>query len=312
MSLECNFLARLQDRALMFKTVRTFFQERAVLEVDVPILSSTAPIDPYIDILETEASFNQKGYLHSSPEYGMKKLLAQGLHNIYQMSHVYRKEELSPKHAIEFTMIEWYRSPFSFLDLLEETRMLITLFLNDLPYEIIHYSFALKQAHGIDPLLLSVEELALFCKTLGLSIESSDKDVYLSFLWDLAEKTLGQNKLTFITHFPASQAALSNTFEEGGINYAARFECYHQGLELANGYHELTDPKEQRKRLIENSLKRNSLGKSFLPIDNNFLKALESLAGKDFYGVAVGFDRLMMLRHQVHHIQDILPLTWTD
>lgn len=312
MSLECNDLERLRDRAFMFKKVRSFFEERSILEVDVPILASTAPIDPYIDILEMEAFPHQKGYLHSSPEYGMKKLLAKGLHNIYQMSHVYRKEELSPKHAIEFTMIEWYRSPFSFLALLEETKELIHLFLNNLPYEIISYSAALEKTHSINPLLLSLEDLSLFCKNLGLSIKSSDKDVYLSFLWDLAEKTLGQDKLTFITHFPASQAALSNTFEENGVHYASRFECYHQGLELANGYHELTDANEQRKRLIESSLKRASLEKSPLPIDEKFLSALKALTDKEFYGVAVGFDRLMMLRHKVSDIQEILPLSWKD
>jgi lysyl-tRNA synthetase class 2 len=303
---------RLQDRAALFKAVRHFFEERAVLEVDVPILAATAPIDPYIDILETEVFPHQKGYFHSSPEYGMKKLLAKGLHNIYQLSHVYRKEELSPRHAIEFTMIEWYRSPFSFLGLLEETRELINLFLKNLPYELVTYTKVLQDSFSINPLLLSLKELSLFCGNLGLSIESSEQDVYLSFLWDIAEKTLGHNKLTFVTHFPASQAALSNTFEENRVHYASRFECYHQGLELANGYHELTDPKEQRKRLTESSIKRTSLGKSPLPIDDKLLDALLPLQGKDFYGVAVGFDRLMMLRHQVSHIHDILPLSWND
>jgi len=296
----------------MMKAVRSFFEGRYVLEVDTPILTSTAPIDPHIDILETEVSPQRKGYFHSSPEYGMKKLLAKGFSNIYQLSHVYRKGEIGPKHAVEFSMIEWYRSPFSFAQLVEETRELISLFLGDLPYDIVPYGFLLENVHGINPLTCSLEKLSSFCQSLGFYEATSDRDIYLSFLWDLVEPHLGKDKLTFVTHFPASQAALSNTFEEHGLAYAARFETYHKGLELANGYHELTHPEEQKKRLEAALNKRASLSKPPLPLDENLIKALENLRHRDFYGVAVGFDRLMMLRHKVSHIQDILPLSWDD
>lgn len=305
-------LAILQDRAAMFKAVRCFFEQREVLEVDTPMLSKSAPIDANIDILETEAFFNQKGYLHSSPEYGMKKLLAKGLGDIFQLSHVYRQGEVSSKHQIEFTMIEWYRKEFSFSKLLEETKQLIFLFLGELPYQILHYETVLKKEFNITPLSLPLQELSDFCKTLGLDSPSCDRDFYLSFLWDIAEQSLGNHQLSFITHFPASQAALSKTFEEKGNHYASRFECYYHGIELANGYHELTDSKEQFKRLLEQNNKRISLNKKPLPIDEGFLKSLDFLCHQEYFGVAVGFDRLMMLRHGTDHIAEILPLSWDD
>lgn len=302
----------LQDRAAMFKAVRLFFEERGVLEVDTPMLSKAAPIDAHIDILETKAFHNQIGYLHSSPEYGMKKLLAMGLSDIFQLSHVYRQGELSSKHQVEFSMIEWYRSSFSLSELLQETLALIFLFTGKLPYEIVRYDLLLQSKHPIDPLNCSLQELKTYCSELGLQLDSTDRDVYLSFLWDLAEVDLGRGKITCVTHFPATQAALSRIVVEEGISYASRFECYAQGLELANGYHELTDPTEQRARLLEQNSKRISLNKPELPIDEKFLEALHHLKSQDFFGVAVGFDRLMMLRHNTEDITHILPLSWEE
>lgn len=313
MSLACRKAQTiLQDRAALLKKVRTFFEERNVLEVDTPLLSKWAPIDAHIDILETEVLPGQKGYLHSSPEYAMKKLLAKDVGDIFQLSHVFRQGELSSRHQIEFSMIEWYRKDFSFLDLLHETKSLIFLFLGELDYELIRYQDHLKNVHGIDPTILSIEDLATFCSSLGLYSHSEDKDFYLNFLWDIAETKLGLDKLAFVTHFPASQAALSKTFIDNSTSYAGRFECYYQGIELANGYHELTDPKEQEKRLVIQNEKKIALGKSPLPIDPYFLKALEKLSHHEYYGVAVGFDRLMMARHHTKSIEDILPLAWEE
>lgn len=304
--------ATLKDRAAMFKAVRSFFEARGVLEVDTPILSTSAPIDPHIDILETEALPNQVAYLHSSPEYGMKKLLAKGLSDIFQLSHVYRYGEVSSKHHIEFTMLEWYRSNFSFLELLQETQELISLFVGNLPCETVRYERILHTAHSIDPFHSSLDELRTKCHSLGLHTQSEDRDLYLSFLWDCAEPSLGSQGLLCVTHFPASQAALSRVLIEEGVAYARRFEYYYQGLELANGYHELTDPNEQYLRLTAHNEKRKSLNKKPLPIDTGFLQALAVLNSQDFFGVAVGFDRLMMLRHHTREIRDILPLSWGE
>lgn len=294
----------------MFQSVRSFFAERGVLEVDTPMLSPYAPIDAHIDILETQAISDQLGYLHSSPEYGMKKLLAEGLTDIFQLSHVYRQGELSAKHQIEFTMLEWYRSGFSFTQLIQETYALITLFLGQTACTTLRYEEVFQSILSIDPFASSLEDLAQRCLELGLSASSFDRELYLSFLWDQIEPSLGHGRLTCITHFPASQAALSRTFVEDDKQYARRFECYYQGMELANGYHELTDPVEQKTRLIAQNNKRISCNKKPLPIDEGFLHALQQLHDRDFFGVAVGFDRLMMLRHHTHDISTILPLSW--
>jgi lysyl-tRNA synthetase class 2 len=275
------------------------------------MLSKWAPIDAHIDILETKASFTESGYFHSSPEYGMKKLLAKGLGDIFQLSHVYRQGEISSKHQIEFTMIEWYRKHFTFWKLLDETHALMTLFLGQLPHTILRYEEPFQRVYSINPFTSSLQELHELCHTLGFhSPPLEDKDVYLSFLWDQLEPSLGKDHLCFITHFPGSQAALAKTFIEEHQHYASRFECYYQGMELANGYHELTDPIEQKKRLLEQNNKRTSLNKPSLPIDEAFLNALHTLSQEEYFGVAVGFDRLMMLRHNTHHITDILPLGW--
>jgi lysyl-tRNA synthetase class 2 len=312
MSLESKTLQSiLQDRALMFKAVRTFFEQKGVLEVDTPILSKSAPIDAYIDILTTQATPTQPGYFHSSPEYGMKKLLAQGLGDIFQLSHVFRQGEVGTCHQIEFSMLEWYRSNFSFDMLVLETKALIEVFLGQLPYKHTTYAQVLHSCFGIDLLQAPLAKLQSLACEKGFSSDSLDRDVYLSFLWDIAEESLDK-ELTCVTHFPASLAALAKTFQEHGNNYAARFEFYYKGIELANGYHELTDPQEQLKRLKEQNKKRESLGKSPLPLDLDFVQALENLKSQEFYGVAVGFDRLMMLRHNQDHIEKILPLGWNS
>lgn len=310
MSLESSGLkAILQDRAAQFKAVRTFFEQRGVLEVDTPLLSKSAPIDVHIDILTTQATSAHVGYFHSSPEYAMKKLLAKGLGDIFQLSHVFRQGEVGAYHQVEFTMLEWYRSNFSFQGLIEETKALIELLLGPLPFAQVKYTDVLHSAFGIDPLSASVDSLKQLAQELGLTLDSEDRDVYLSFLWDKAEASF-TTSLTCVTHFPASLAALAKTFEEAHQHYAARFEFYYNGIELANGYHELTDPIEQNKRLQEQNAKRQALGKQLLPVDLDFLAALEQLQSQEFYGVAVGFDRLMMLRHNKDNIEQILPLGW--
>lgn len=312
MSLESNSLAAiLQDRALMFKAVRTFFENKGVLEVDTPILSKWAPIDAHIDILQTKATPSHQGYFHSSPEYGMKKLLAKGLGDIFQLSHVFRQGEIGNYHQVEFSMLEWYRSNFSFHKLILETKSLIELFLGSLPYKQTTYAQVLQSTFGIDPMIVPLAHLQHIAKENGFSSDSKDRDVYLSFLWDIAEESLDK-ELTCVTHFPASQAALAKTFEENNTKFASRFEFYYKGLELANGYHELTDPQEQHQRLLEQNEKRVSLGKEPLPLDLDFIKALQHLRSQEFFGVAVGFDRLMMLRHNKEHIEQILPLGWNS
>ena len=212
----------------MFAKARAFFAERNVLEVDTPILGNAAPVDLHIEIIAASTD----RYLHSSPEYGMKRLLAEGIGDIYQLGHVFRQGEVGRLHNPEFTMAEWYRHKFTFEELLEETLDFIRLFLGPLPSRILTY----KQA------------LHLYAKDAPLPAEAEDwdADTKSSYLMGfVVEPQIGNDELTVIIHFPASQAALARTTLVDGELVAERFEIYCRGTELANGYHELTDAAEQ-------------------------------------------------------------------
>ncbi|MCH9631393.1 MAG: Elongation factor P--(R)-beta-lysine ligase [Chlamydiia bacterium] len=287
----------------MLRSVRSFFDKRDVLEVDTPILSKHAPIDSSIDILETMATDQTKGYFHSSPEYAMKKLLAMGAPDIYQLSHVFRKSEQSKKHTIEFTMLEWYRIGFSLEELMSETKELIALFIGDVPCRITDYCSIFKERFNLDPEEDSLQTLQEVSKDFGLFGKDYDRQTYLDFLFDIAEKTFSTDSLVFVTDFPKEQAYLAKTHIKNGKELAMRFEAFYKGYELANGFDELQDSKVQRKRFKASLEKREKMDKPSLPIDEDFLDALDHLP--DCSGVAVGFDRLMMLKTQSHDIKNV-------
>jgi len=275
----CN-VEILKDRAALLTRCRHFFAQRGVLEVDVPILSRSSSVDVYIDPVQAICC-NKPAYLHTSPEYGMKRLLAEGMGDIYQISHVFRDHEAGERHTPEFMMAEWYRLDFGFEQMIQETVDFIHLFLENIPKEREEYSYRDVFVHYISRYPESSEE----------------RDELLAFE---IEPHFGQGRLTVIKGFPPEQAALSQINVQG---IAERFEIYYQGIELANGYHELVDPLEQRDRLLKANQKRGQLGKPALPIDEEFLEALEK-GVSDCCGVAVGFDRLMMLRHQLEDIRE--------
>lgn len=295
----------------MFQAVRRFFSERGVCEVDCPILSRYAAIDVHIDLMQTPTH-----YLHSSPEFGMKRLLSEGMGDIYQLSHVFRHGEEGARHNPEFTMIEWYRLGLPYSRMIEETMDLILLFLPPLPKERLSYREALQKYAGIDYLYMTEKELLDYIRKEQIpaysGIEMEDKDALLNLILAIkVEPHLGSDSLLALTHFPASQAALAKREKKGDEPVALRFEIYTQGLELANGYSELTEHKEQRARFIEDNAVREKKHKSALPIDEYFLSALEK-GLPECCGVAVGFDRLMMLRHHASHIASVIPFAWSN
>lgn len=310
-------VARLRDRAFMLKRARDFFAERQVLEVDCPILSAQASVDPNIDLITALYCQTKRYFLHSSPEFGMKRLLAEGMGDIYQLSHVFRDGECGHKHNPEFTMAEWYRLGFSLEEMIEETVAFIRLFVgSSLAYSIISYRELFQKSIGIDYVVASAQELFDYIKHSKIpyypSILADGKDALLNLiLGSQIEATLGDGELTVLAYYPASQAALARKRMHGIESVAERFEVYYKGVELANGYHELIDPAEQRQRFIEDNKMRCEMNKEPLPIDENLLKALEK-GLPDCSGVAVGFDRLMMLRHHVSHIADILTFGWEE
>lgn len=286
-----NSIHPLINRAKSLKDVRAFFEERGVMEVDTPLLSYYAPIDTHIDLFEVLISENKKGYLHSSPEYGMKKLLSEGSGDIYQLGHVFRKDEIGRLHRPEFTMIEWYRIGTTLPFFLEENLKLLSLFLGDQPYEQLTYREAFQKHLGVD---WDAPEETLLKKGEGLEIH--DPTDLVNILWgSFIEPKLGMEKITIITDYPKDQAALAQTKIVDGEEIAERFEFYFNGIELGNGYHELTDPLEQKNRLLASNQARIALGKNPLPLDPTLIDALEK-GLPDCYGIALGFDRLLMLK----------------
>ena len=294
----------------MLRKARAFFETKGVLEVDCPALSASSPIDLHIDVMKVPLKTGETGYLHTSPEYGMKRLLSTDIGDIYQISHVFRDGEIGPLHNPEFTMAEWYRIGFTFDQMIDETLEFIRLFLGDLPHQTLTYRKLLGQFLDIDYLHTSPLQLVDYAKAnqfdLPKDAESWDRDTLLQLLISfLIEPKLGTDHLCVIKYFPASQAALSKTHAlPDGESVACRFEVYYKGIELANGYHELTDHAEQRRRLEESNQARLSAGKDSLKIDERFLEALE-LGLPDCCGVAVGFDRLMQLKHNLTEIKKI-------
>jgi len=306
----------LKDRASMLKKTRDFFFARHVLEVDCPLLSETAAVDAHIDLIEASPQLGAKRYLHSSPEYGMKRLLSIGIGDIYQLSHVFRDGELGHRHNPEFMMVEWYRVGMSFPDLIEETVMFIKVFLEDIHvHNLMSYKEAFLQYSGIDPFEATHEELTT---KLQASLPDQpdlilmDRDDLLHQILALQiEPFLGKDELTVLAYYPPSQAALAKTQVVDGNVVALRFEVYNQGVELANGYFELQDPDEQAARFEEANRLRRKIGKNELPIDYRFLEALRQ-GLPSCSGVAVGFDRLMMLRHKKQQIKEVISFDWRN
>lgn len=305
----------LKDRSLMLRRSREFFSLRDILEVDCPILSPSASVDTHIDLIPAHPK-EELRYLHSSPEYGMKRLLSEGIGDIYQLSHVFRNGEYGIKHNPEFTMAEWYRVGYSFSEMIDETVAYIRCFLGDLPFKIVSYRDVFLQFLGFDYLKASSTVLLEYMKEKNINIYSDidphDRDELLNLiLGNLIEPHLGQDELFVLAYYPASQAALAKTCFRGEEHVCERFEIYYQGTELANGYHELADPIEQRKRIIEANEKRKKMGKETLPMDENFVQSLEK-GLPNCCGVAVGFDRLMMLRHNSANIAEVIPFHWEN
>lgn len=309
-------IAILKDRATMLQKARQFFSERAIMEVDCPILTESASIDAHIDLISAICQRDSKRYLHSSPEYGMKRLLAEGLGDIYQLSHVFRDGEYGLKHNPEFMMAEWYRVGMSFEELIKETVAFIELFIGRQTVDITSYRDAFLQYARVDPYHATKIDLINHIKNLGIDTSfdlcSEDKDTLLSqILTYQIEPKLGFGKLTVLSLYPPSQSALAVVRNIEGVDVALRFEVYYQGIELANGYYELQDYVEQKNRLEESNEMRKALGKGALPVDYRFLDALKK-GLPECAGVAVGFDRLLMLRHNVQSIESVIPFSWNN
>ena len=299
------------ERADLFAKIRDFFFQRKVLEVDCPAVSLTAPIDPHIDVMKVCLN-NQTGYLHTSPEYRMKRLLSYGMKDIYQLSHVFRDHEFGRWHNPEFTMLEWYRIDWSLEQIIRETLDLLQMVLGNVPIHTCTYQEAFIKATKIDCDTCDIQELFACLKAhkIQLSNTNWDRDSLIQLVMSsVVEPSLDPHNLTVITDFPKEQAALAKTRLVDQKLVACRFEVYYKMVEIANGYQELTDPQENKLRIEEANQARLVMGKEALPIDEKFIQDLKL---PPCCGVALGFDRLLALKHGLNDLKSILPFAWDE
>jgi lysyl-tRNA synthetase class 2 len=295
----------------MLSCVRAFFAERGVLEVDTPALSSGGVTDPQIESLVTRVAGIADGfYLTTSPEFAMKRLLAAGSGDIYQLCKVFRDGERGRWHNPEFTLLEWYRIGFDDAALMSEVELLIARLLapeRRLPAaRRLTYAAAMRQYAGVDPHTADDRELDAAAQRLGVACEADlDRDAKLDLLMGLAVgPQLGREGPCFICDYPAAQASLAR-LKPGLPRVAARFELYLDGIELCNGFHELANPAEQRARFEQDLASRRARGQVEPRIDARLLAALAA-GMPDCAGVALGFDRLAALALGATRLSDVM------
>ncbi len=294
----------LEKRARMLARARDFFSARSILEIDTPALTISGVTDPHIASLTTNLSArsHQKRFLHTSPEYAMKRLLAAGAPDIYQICKVFRDHEIGAHHQPEFTLVEWYRHDATLDDIINETCAFIATVCDTIKIGVDQYRYRqiFLDTCQLDPLTAELDLLAeqatrlidTVTPELGNSI-GTDRNAWLDLLMShVVTPGLAADRLSVIHHFPADQAALAR-FDPDEPELAERFEVFMGSLELANGYRELTDATEQRRRLKADLDQRRRANLPALEPDQALLAALDH-GLPECSGVAVGFDRLVM------------------
>jgi len=306
---------QLRLRAGVYESIREFFKQRKVLEVDTPSLSVATTPDPNIHSFETHflgsgEARQQHRYLITSPEFHMKRLLAAGSGCIYQICHVFRQAEMGSQHNPEFTMLEWYRVGMDYHSLMQEVAELVSLLLTLqlVEPEYLTYQAAFARYTGIDPLAATLTELRQQAQKAGLTLPAvgqDDKDLYLDYLMSTqVQPQLGKGRLTFIYEYPASQCALACIASDNN-QVAERFELFLEGIELANGFHELADAEQQLQRFRSELERRAQAGMQPVTIDQHLIAALAG-GFPDCSGVALGLDRLIQFMNAKKSINDVL------
>ncbi len=308
-------LEMLKLRARMLQNMRAFFERLEVLEVDTPALSVAAVPDPHVESFQVQdngpgsASFR---YLHTSPEFPMKRLLAAASGPIYQICKVFRQGEIGARHNPEFTLLEWYRPGIDHMALMEEVEALLRYLLAGVkslpPAQWLSYREVFLEYVGIDPLTSDVRELRHCAIEHGIEPPEGlfEKDAWLDLLLThTIEAKLPE--FTFIYDYPASQASLAK-IRQSDFPVAERFEVYLNGIELANGFHELTDAQEQRHRFEQENLSRRAAGLETVHLDQSFLAALEA-GMPPSAGVALGVDRLLMYATDADSLDQVMAFS---
>jgi lysyl-tRNA synthetase class 2 len=312
-------IAALRQRAEVLADIRAFFAQRGVMEVETPLLSARGATDPHLESFCTRyvgpgAAAGRPAYLQTSPEFAMKRLLAAGSGAIYQICKAFRNGEAGRLHNPEFTMVEWYRPGFDYLALMAEVDELLRVVLNTPPAARISYTAAFSQYLQLDAHSASSAQMRACAAERGIMVSDAalgdDRDAWLSLLWThLIEPSLGDGgRPLFVYDYPPSLAMLARVRPEIPA-VAERFELYIDGVELANGFHELQDAAEQRRRFEENRRLRRESGMEDMAVDERLLAALaEGLPACS--GVALGLDRLLLLKTGVEDLREVLAFSY--
>lgn len=298
---------RVQKRSQLLQTLRAFFYARAVAEVDTPILSAAAVPDVHLQSLSLTAlvpgeAQRQRFYLHTSPEYPMKRLLCQGSGDIFYLGKVFRDGDLSRRHQLEFTMLEWYRIGFSMQALIDEVVCLLQSVLGaGLAVERLSYREAFAKYAGIEDIFTASAQRCQACLQAHqvpeiVGVDEDDKTLWEQLvLTEVIEPQLGKGSISVVYHFPARDAALAR-ISQTDARLAERFEVFVNGMELANGYHELADAAGYRLRFEQALKERAARELPAVPLDENLLETLAADPLPDCSGVALGVDRLFALQ----------------
>jgi len=304
----------LERRAQFLASIRQFFKERDILEVETPLLSHSTNPHPFVPSLIAEYQPHPDVpptacYLQTSPEFAMKRLLAMGSGSIYQLCKAFRNDFCGKLHNPEFTMLEWYHVGYDHHQLMDEVDAFLKCMLHVPPAERVSYQALFQQHLNTDPLTVETAELKKIIEQQGIEVAIADseldKDGWLNLAMShLIEPKLGKTRPVFVYDYPASQAALAK-ISSHDARLAERFEVYYQGIELGNGFHELSNENEQRKRFKQQLKERERQELPIVPLDENFLKALEH-GLPDCAGIAIGIDRLLMIALKKWNIRDVM------
>ncbi len=296
----------IKKRAALLWQIRDFMDRHDILEVDTPILSHSAVTDPYIQSLQTKHVFEKETllYMHTSPEYCMKRLLAAESGSIYQIAHVFRDEETGKRHQTEFSMLEWYRVGFDYKELMDDVAELLTEVGLSKPAKMT-YADAFLEIVNINPHTCELSLLQEISGQHGWGDDSEDRHALLDYIFsEGVMKDLNNEKALFIYDYPECMAALA-TIKGSRPRVAERFELFINGMEIANGFNELCDANEQKQRFEKELNDRKRKGLSAAPIDQNFILALKAGLPKSA-GLALGIDRLLMALCGKDDIKDVM------
>ncbi len=301
----------LQARARLYAHIRQFFSERDVLEVETPVWSQAAVTDLHLASVPAQVQLegrNVQGYLHTSPEFAMKRLVAAGYGAIFQICKVFRDAERGRRHNVEFSMLEWYRPDWTLDALMQElTDLLSLIFAQPIEPELRSYREAFLVRVQLDPMTANVKQLKDRARDLGLTIDlGEDRLAWLDLIFShFIEPILGIDAPLYLTEFPAEMASLAQVKTDAfGNRVAARFELYIDGLEIANAYDELADAEEQAKRFAADNIERQARGLPEMPVDQHLLAALREFPA--CAGIALGLDRLLMVLLDTRRIDRVI------